>query len=245
MMTQQIRAIILSLGLQIGLCLHAAMAFGAATQPDAGDIAACRTAAAEVELAEGLPTGLLLAIGRQESGRWDPASSQLQPWPFATNAVGVSHFFQSRTEAMLYVALQQRAGIDSIDVGCFQINLRHHPNAFPTLQDAFDPVANAHYAGRFLASLRAETGSWQAAIGRYHSATLPLAESYKAAVLNLWNQPAGLPKTRSEPFRGTVASVVVQRPGECGGSAAFGQARAGFPHVITPTVAAACGSIRY
>ena len=245
MMTHQIRAIILSLALQIGICPHAAVAFEAATQPDAGNIAACRTAAAQVERAEGLPAGLLLAIGRQESGRWDPASSELQPWPFATNAAGVSHFFQTRAEAMVYVALQQRSGIDSIDVGCFQINLRHHPNAFPTLKDAFDPAANAQYAARFLASLRVETGSWQAAIGRYHSATLPLAESYKAAVLNLWNQPAGLPKTSSEPFRSTVASVVVQRPGECGGSVAFGHARAGFPHVITPTVAVACGPIRY
>ncbi len=37
-------------------------------------------------------------------------------------------------------------GVQSIDVGCFQINMYYHPGAFATLEQAFDPRANAAYA---------------------------------------------------------------------------------------------------
>jgi soluble lytic murein transglycosylase-like protein len=122
--------------------------------PPAGDdTQACRKAAARVEQEQGLPQGLLLAIGQQESGRWDAATRQVQPWPFATNAAGASNFFPSRPEAISYVATQRRFGVQSIDVGCFQINLRHHPNAFGSLEEAFDPDANARYAAHFLRAL--------------------------------------------------------------------------------------------
>ena len=83
---------------------------------------------------------------------------QVQPWPFATNAAGASRFFQSRSDAIDYVAAQRRFGVQSIDVGCFQINLRHHPNAFGTLEKAFDPDANARYAAHFLKALYSQTG---------------------------------------------------------------------------------------
>ena len=37
-------------------------------------------------------------------------------------------------------------GARSIDVGCMQVNLLHHADAFASLEQAFDPVANARYA---------------------------------------------------------------------------------------------------
>ena len=49
----------------------------------------------------------------------------------------------------------QAQGVRSIDIGCMQVNLMHHPNAFATLDAAFDPLANALYAARFLTELRA------------------------------------------------------------------------------------------
>ena len=45
--------------------------------------AACHDAADRAERQQGLPPGLLLAIGRQESGRWDPKTGQTLPWPFS------------------------------------------------------------------------------------------------------------------------------------------------------------------
>jgi hypothetical protein len=71
----------------------------------------------------------------------------------------------------------------SVDVGCFQINLLQHPAAFASLEEAFDPSANAAYAARFLLSLRDRTGSWENAIAAYHSATPELGNAYRDNVL--------------------------------------------------------------
>jgi soluble lytic murein transglycosylase-like protein len=50
-----------------------------------------------------------------------------------------------------------------------QVNLFHHPDAFPDLATAFTPAANVAYAVRFLRDLRARTGNWAEAVAQYHS----------------------------------------------------------------------------
>ncbi len=200
-------------------------------------MAACRAAAALAEEEQGLPPGLLLAIGQQESGRWDTEWGKVSPWPFSTNAAGDSRFFATQSAAIDHVAVQQRAGVRSIDVGCFQINLWHHQNAFSTLQEAFDPVANARYAARFLVSLHAATGTWEGAVGRYHSATTSLAEPYTAAVFRFWHQPRNAmfsTPSRVEPWHREVAGVIVQYPGFSIGSGISPLPATNLPRVITP-----------
>jgi soluble lytic murein transglycosylase-like protein len=216
----------------------AVLALGpAATAQPAIPSGACRDAAAIAEQQHGLPPGLLLAIGRQESGRWDAATGEILPWPFAVNAAGESRFFATRQGAAAFVAARQAAGVQSIDVGCFQINLRHHPDAFATLDEAFDPAANAQYAASFLTRLHAETGNWEAAAGRYHSATAALADTYRSAVLSLWTS-GGVARTRTVPaistgpWRQIVAGVAVQRPG--GSTQISLRPGLGLPRVITP-----------
>jgi hypothetical protein len=187
-----------------------------------------------------LPSGLLLAVGQEESGRWDLASGQVLPWPFAINAAGESHFSQTMAEAVDFVVSRQRSGTQSIDVGCFQINLRYHLGAFPTLQDAFDPLANARYAARFLKSLHAQTGSWDAAVGCYHSATNSLAAPYAAAVFNFWRQPfspRAIEASLAVPWRQVIARVLVQRPGAMPSAAGVVSYPGNLPRVITPTIA--------
>ena len=46
----------------------------------------------------------------------------------------------------------------------------HHPNAFETMEQAFDPPTNGRYAGKLLASLKARLGNWPDAVAAYHSA---------------------------------------------------------------------------
>ena len=95
----------------------------------------------------------------------------------------------------------RRNGVRSIDVGCGQINLMHHPDAFPSLEVAFDPQANAAYAAKFLKELFARTGDWNKAAGMYHSATPGLGDEYQRKVLAVWpEEQHGLP-ARSEPPR--------------------------------------------
>jgi hypothetical protein len=142
----------------------------------------CETAGKVAERELDLPPGLLLAIGRVESGRRSPVSGRVAAWPWTINANGAGQLFGTPDEALMQVRSLQRSGVTSIDVGCFQINLFHHPTAFATLEKAFDPQANATYAAQFLTSLRARTGSWDRAVAAYHSSTLERGNAYRARV---------------------------------------------------------------
>lgn len=157
--------------------------FGHAQAEDA-DWALCRAAIAATEHETDLPPGLLTAIARTESGRRNPHTRRIEPWPWALNAAGIGSHAASREEAMAIVAGLRSRGIASIDVGCMQINLHHHPAAFGSIEEAFEPAANVRYAARFLHSLRQRAGGdWGLAIARYHSATPERGEAYRLRVL--------------------------------------------------------------
>ena len=133
--------------------------------PTASPSEACRVAIAATERAARLPPQLLAAIAKVESGRFDAVRNRVMPWPWTINAAGQSFFFTSKAEAIARVQELQAQGTASIDVGCLQVNLMHHPDAFPSLDVAFDPVANANYAGRFLNQLRDRTGGFVSHFG--------------------------------------------------------------------------------
>jgi len=141
---------------------------------------------ASAERNNGVPPHLLAAITRVESGRRDPVSGEMHPWPWTVNAEGQGYFYESKAEAVAAVQAMQARGIRSIDVGCGQVNLLYHPDAFPNLDAAFDPQANAAYAGRFLKELFAQTGDWNKAVGMYHSATPDLGAEYRNRVQAVW-----------------------------------------------------------
>jgi hypothetical protein len=128
----------------------------------------------------------MAAIGRVESGRRDPQSGEWHPWPWTINAEGQGFFYDTKAQAVAAVRLLQGKGVRSIDVGCMQVNLMHHPNAFATLDQAFDPQTNAAYAARFLTRLFAQAGNWPSAAALYHSATPELGADYQRRVLAVW-----------------------------------------------------------
>lgn len=156
---------------------------------------ACGVAGRAAEQAAGLPPNLLISIGMVESGRADPLTGQVAPWPWTVNADGKGAYFQSKADAEAFVRLAESSGARDVDVGCFQVSLQSHPDAFGSLDEAFDPVANAHYAAAFLLILKAQSGSWDAAIADYHSATPDLGLPYQRRVLAAWrgmgNAPPG------------------------------------------------------
>lgn len=173
------------------LILFASMA-GARAQNPPSPSALCRAAIATAEREYGLPAGLLAAIGRVESGRRDPETGERGPWPWTMNAEGRGKFFRTRAEAVAEVRQLRAGGMRLIDVGCMQINLHHHPDAFASLEEAFDPLANARYAARFLKELNATRGDWMRSAANYHSNTPERAAAYLAAV------EAQLPEARRE-----------------------------------------------
>jgi len=140
------------------------------------------------EAALQLPQGLLRAIGRVESGRRDPETGRVGPWPWTINANGQGRYFADSASAARAVQELRAAGTTSVDVGCFQVNLFHHPQAFQTLDEAFDPATNATYAAAYLAGLRQKLGSWDRAVAAYHSATPERGEPYRERVYAAWNQ---------------------------------------------------------
>ncbi len=153
----------------------------------------CRNATEQVERALRLPDGFLSAISRVETGRPD-RNGNLIPWPWSINAAGTGHYYASRQEAVEAVKSFQQQGIQSIDVGCLQVNLLHHPAAFPSLDMAFDPYSNARYAGLFLQKLKDQTGSWPRAAAAYHSQTGTLGTPYLQQVLQQWATPLDTPQ---------------------------------------------------
>jgi hypothetical protein len=146
----------------------------------------CRAAIARAEQDSQIPAGLLQAIGRVESGRRNPETGTAGPWPWTINAEGRGHFFPDKAAAIAAVRELQGRGVRIIDIGCMQVNLHHHPRAFASLEEAFDPVSNARYAAQFLTQLHAARGDWMVAAGHYHSHTPDLAQAYRARVQAAW-----------------------------------------------------------
>ncbi len=151
--------------------------------------ALCLVAIAEAGPRYGLPPGLLAAISRVETGRPLPVTGDRQPWPWAVNADGESLFFDTRAQAVAEATRRLRAGARFVDIGCMQVDLREHAEAFANLTEAFNPARNADYAARLLVSLRtgrrgAERG-WALAAGLYHSGSPGVMEPYAAAVARM------------------------------------------------------------
>lgn len=129
----------------------------------------------------GIPHGLLRAVGTVESGRPD-ASGQLAPWPWTLNVAGDGRWYETAAAAQADLTAVLAAGVRSVDVGCLQINLAAHPQAFSTPATGLEPDINATYAAQFLAQLKRETGTWDQAVAYYHSRTPHLAAAYRARV---------------------------------------------------------------
>ena len=148
----------------------------------------CDTAIVNAERTIRLPARLLGAIAEVESGRPD-TKGIIRPWPWTINAEGRGQFFATKQEAIAAVRALQVSGVRSIDVGCMQVNLMYHPNAFASLEEAFDPPANALYAARFLNSLYGASQSWVQATAAYHSETPAIGADYQRRVATRWLMP--------------------------------------------------------
>jgi len=140
---------------------------------------AARTAAAET----GVPVDLLHAITLAETGRRH--GGILRPWPWAINLGGRGQWFDTRAAALDAARHALDQGRGDFDLGCFQINWHWHGRHFPSVQALLDPLTAARYAAGFLARLRDEFGTWDAAAGAYHSRTPALAARYGARIAHL------------------------------------------------------------
>lgn len=183
----------------IPLLVQGSAAAAMPAEPDMNPAQLCRSAIAATERVTRIPDAFLNAISRVESGR--PGDGTVNPWPWTVNAAGTGHFYASKAEAIAAVRAFMAQGVRSLDVGCLQVSLLYHKDAFPSLDQAFDPAANAAFAGQFLLTLFQQTGSWPRAAAAYHSQTRALGDAYEKKVLDAWAEPDRPASPRSSTSR--------------------------------------------
>lgn len=160
---------------------------GAAARAETFVRGPCEAAIAAAERIERLPRHLLHAVSLAESGRWDARSQARIAWPWTVNNAGNAKFLPTRRAAVAEVRRLQAKGERNIDVGCMQVNLMHHGQAFASLEEAIDPIHNVAFAATLLKHLRDNTSAWAQAVGRYHSSRWAAqGKDYWRKVRALW-----------------------------------------------------------
>ncbi len=177
----------------------------------------CGTIAGETERAEGIPPGLVRAVALVESGRWLPEDRRTQAWPWTVTAGPETFYLPSKRAALRKVQQLRASGRSNIDVGCMQVNLGYHGDAFASLDEALDPATNIAYGAKFLKRLRIETRSWARATARYHSSDPDRGQAYRAKVYRRWQELRHARLARPAPVRvaggdGEAEAVVADRP---------------------------------
>ena len=166
-------------------CLGVSAARGHAAETPKGPrtTSLCEAAILAAEHRYATPPGLLMTIAKVESGRADE-TGHLTPWPWTIDVDGAGGMFPTKEAAVAGAEAALIDGARFVDIGCMQVDLAMHPDAFRTLEQAFDPAINADYGARFLRALHdgPAGGNWYVAVGLYHSATPGLAAEYRAAV---------------------------------------------------------------
>lgn len=173
-----------------------AAAFAAKAGAAIDDSRVCGLETARQERLQMVPDRLLHAISLVESGRWDADRQASFAWPWTVTAEGEGHYLPSKDAAVAEVQKLRARGVTNIDVGCMQVNLQAHPDAFHSIDEALDPAANVAYGARFLNELHASTQNWYTAAAYYHSQTPALAEAYKVKLVAAWNAARNRPDDR-------------------------------------------------
>lgn len=178
-----LRRLVLIAGLLAPVPAHAA------ANPE--DARLCTDPMSRLEREFDIAPGLLTAIALTESGHRVAADADWAPWPWTVNADGPALYFDTRDEAIAAVQALMRQGVINVDLGCMQINMTWHNGSFTTLEEMFDPVGNVAYAARHLADLKARHGTWEAAIGTYHSGDPIRRAEYLRRVMTQWRGLGG------------------------------------------------------
>ena len=148
----------------------------------------CGKAVMDAEREYRLPKRLLTAVSLTESGHWHKGKQEMIAWPWTVYAEGRGRYLPSKAAAIQEVKALKAKGVKNIDVGCMQVNLYYHPDAFEDLDAALDPKQNTQYAAKLLKSLREESRSWNIAIAHYHSRTQKYNIPYRQKVLKIWQK---------------------------------------------------------
>jgi Transglycosylase SLT domain len=172
----------------------------------------CAALARQAERTEGIPSGLVEAVALAESGRWLADEGTTRPWPWTITAGADSFFLSSKPEALRKVHELRSQGRSNIDVGCMQINLGYHGDAFASVAEALEPAANVAYGAQFLKKLQEESQSWAHATARYHSRHPQRGQAYREKVYRFWHQVRDGRVVEQVPIRLVGRPLVADAP---------------------------------
>ena len=146
----------------------------------------CESIIKKIESLTDIPSGLLLGIGKAESGRIK--NDEIVIWPWTINHAGKSLFFDNKNQVKRYISKRVKEGDNNLDVGCMQINLKWHKHNFKNIKDMIAIEPNVSYAASFLIQLKGKYGTWEKAIKHYHSSDPIKNKPYLNKVVNFWKQ---------------------------------------------------------
>ncbi|MDA1098612.1 MAG: transglycosylase SLT domain-containing protein [Proteobacteria bacterium] len=167
----------------------------------------CRRMVSAAEARHRIPAQMLAAISLTESGYWQAEPEAFVAWPWTVYALGAGRHFPNQAAAVAAVQTLLAQGVRNIDVGCMQVNLLYHPNAFANLDEALNPAANIDYAARLLRRLFLRHHSWTQAVAHYHSATKALNKPYRRKVMDQWHKE----RRRADKERRQVVQAAYER----------------------------------
>lgn len=134
-----------------------------------------------------LPENTLHAISLQETQRAHSKHRVGIVWPWTITSKGKGYHFKTRNEALEFAKAQIALGNNNIDVGCMQVNMKYHPNAFSSIEEAISPKHNVAYGAKFLKNNFDRFKNWGKAIGAYHSLQAKRSASYQKKVSRFSN----------------------------------------------------------
>jgi hypothetical protein len=151
----------------LNLPLLALVLMGFISEPTAAkapsDAKICERYLPGIAKSEGVPLGVLYAVGLTETG----VRGSLHP--YALNVEGTTIITRSAAEAMSAFASAKAQGKKLIDLGCMQVNYHYHGTHFASAAEMLEPQKNIVYAARLLKSLYDKNGSWASAVALYHA----------------------------------------------------------------------------
>lgn len=163
-------------------------------------------------VAHGVDPALLYAVTIVESARRVDAA-RVKPWPYAlqVNGYNLSFYPQTKQEAEKILTWLQSRGIDNVDVGLGQVNLRWHGHRVRQAADLLEPAVNLRVAAQILSESLAASSDPVLGVGRYHSHTYWRARQYGGRVLGLYRRL--LAYDRELPLKtGAIQLAVVEQP---------------------------------
>lgn len=129
----------------------------------------------------GIDPLLLYAIATKESGR--AACFKLQtPWPRALNVRGRTRCYRTRAEFVRAYLGYRRQGIENIDVGLMQFNMKWNGRLLAREYDILYPARNIFLGAEVLKTCMRRRRQLWPAVGCYHSSARWRAARYASEV---------------------------------------------------------------